>query len=167
VTLAPTVAPATAQGTLEVFEPSQKGDGAEPNKVVVPVTFGPALLSPYHGFSQYAVAPGDTLTSLAQQWYGDPNDSGRIAEANRAASLEPSRQGYLNADQVDPWAQGALYRLYTAPEKVSDIALQPGEDLVRSSVDGPTGGGVLLPACDTNRHKPCRPPRPWAGSSPG
>jgi len=83
VTLAPTVAPATAQGTLEVFEPSQKGDGAELNKVVVPVTFGPALLSPYHGFSQYAVAPGDTLTSLAQQWYGDPNDSGRIAEANR------------------------------------------------------------------------------------
>lgn len=53
----------------------------------------------------------------------------RVADANRAAIQEPSSDGYVNAVQVYPWMEGALYRLYTAPEQVSDIALQPGESL--------------------------------------
>jgi len=44
--------PPTAQGSLEVFEYSQKGDGSELNKVVVPITFGPALLTTYNRFAQ-------------------------------------------------------------------------------------------------------------------
>jgi type IV secretion system protein VirB9 len=32
--------------------------------------------------------------------------------------------------QVYPWSEGALYQLYTAPEQISDIALQPGENLL-------------------------------------
>ncbi|HTM78548.1 MAG TPA: TrbG/VirB9 family P-type conjugative transfer protein [Devosia sp.] len=35
--------------------------------------------------------------------------------------------------QVYPFTQGALYRLYAAPQKVSDIALQPGEALIAIS----------------------------------
>lgn len=53
----------------------------------------------------------------------------RVADANRAALHEPSSDGYVNAVQVYPWMEGAVYRLYTAPEQVSDIALQPGEAL--------------------------------------
>lgn len=53
----------------------------------------------------------------------------RVADANRAALHEPSSDGYVNAAQVYPWMEGAVYRLYTAPEQVSDIALQPGEAL--------------------------------------
>ena len=37
---------------------------------------------------------------------------------------------FLGAVQVYPWSEGAVYRLYTAPGQVSDIALQPGESLV-------------------------------------
>lgn len=58
---------------------------------------------------------------------------GRIDAANRAATLEPSTAGYINAVQVYPWTEGALYRLYAAPERVSDIALEPGEQLVAVS----------------------------------
>jgi type IV secretion system protein VirB9 len=54
----------------------------------------------------------------------------RVAAANRAAVREPSREAYLNAAQVYDWTEGVLYRLYTAPERVSDIALEPGEALV-------------------------------------
>jgi len=54
----------------------------------------------------------------------------RIEAANRAAMREPSREGYVNAVQVYVWSEGALYRLYTAPERVSEIALQPGETLI-------------------------------------
>jgi type IV secretion system protein VirB9 len=53
----------------------------------------------------------------------------QVDAANRAALREPSQRGYINAVQVYPWSEGALYRLYAAPEQVSDIALQPGESL--------------------------------------
>jgi P-type conjugative transfer protein TrbG len=57
----------------------------------------------------------------------------RIEAANKAARQEPNKDGYLNAIQVYPFTQGALYRLYAAPEQVSDIALQPGEKLIAVS----------------------------------
>lgn len=54
----------------------------------------------------------------------------RVDAANRSAVREPSRDFYVNAVQVYPWSDGAVYRLYTAPERVSEIALQPGETLI-------------------------------------
>lgn len=53
-----------------------------------------------------------------------------VAKANKAARIEPTRAGYINAIQVYPWTDGALYRLYASPEKVSTIVLQPGEELI-------------------------------------
>ncbi len=53
----------------------------------------------------------------------------RVDEANAAAKLEPKKSGYINAIQVYPFTQGALYRLYTAVNQVSDIGLQPSEKL--------------------------------------
>jgi P-type conjugative transfer protein TrbG len=72
----------------------------------------------------------------------------RVQSANRAALREPSRAGYLNALQVYPYAEGTLYRLYAAPERVTDIALQPGEavtavaagDTLRWTVGDTTSG---------------------------
>jgi len=53
----------------------------------------------------------------------------RVEAANAAAIQEPTGQGYVNAVQVYPFTDGALYRLYAAPEQVTDITLQPGETL--------------------------------------
>lgn len=53
-----------------------------------------------------------------------------IASASRCALVEPSRSSFVNAAEVYPWSDGALYRLVTAPGLVSDIALQAGETLV-------------------------------------
>jgi type IV secretion system protein VirB9 len=66
----------------------------------------------------------------------------RVEAANRAAIREPSQEGYVNAVQVYVWTQGALYRLYTAPERVSEIALQPGETLI-SVAAGDTARWVI------------------------
>lgn len=57
----------------------------------------------------------------------------RVAAANKAALYEPTKDGYVNAIQVYPFTEGALYRLYAAPEDVTDIALQPGETLTAIS----------------------------------
>jgi nucleoid-associated protein YgaU len=81
--------PATPQGTLEVFEFSAKGDGAELNKVVVPIVFGRALIDPYQGFAQYTVASGDTLSGIAHRFYGDAALFLRIFEANRDQISNP------------------------------------------------------------------------------
>lgn len=54
----------------------------------------------------------------------------RVAAANRAATQEPSRQAFVNAVQVFPFSDGAIYQVYTAPGAVTDIALQAGESLV-------------------------------------
>src|SRR3546814_248894 len=76
--------------------------------------------------------PGQLLPPPSvKQENGPP--TARIEAANRAATREPSSSGYLNAVQVYPWTEGALYRLYAAPERVSDIALQAGEQLVAVS----------------------------------
>ncbi len=57
----------------------------------------------------------------------------RVSDANDAAKVEPTRDGYVNAIQVYPYTEGALYQLYAAPEQVSDIALQKGEKIVAVS----------------------------------
>lgn len=62
----------------------------------------------------------------------------RIGTANAAARMQPAREGFLNAIQLYPWAEGALYQLYTAPGQVTDIALQEGEQLVGP---GPVAAG--------------------------
>jgi type IV secretion system protein TrbG len=66
----------------------------------------------------------------------------RVDAANKAALQEPSAHGYINAVQVYPYVEGALYRLYAAPEQVSDIVLQPGETLTAVS-SGDTGRWVI------------------------
>jgi nucleoid-associated protein YgaU len=81
--------PSTAQGTLEVFEVSAK-DGSELHKVVVAITFGPALVNPYHGFAQYTVVGGDTLSGIAQKFYSDASLWPRIFEANRNQIQDPN-----------------------------------------------------------------------------
>jgi len=52
-----------------------------------------------------------------------------VVAANRAATLQPAPNGFINSVQVYPFADGILYQLYAAPERVTDIALQPGEVL--------------------------------------
>lgn len=80
--------PPTPQGTLEVFEFSAK-DGSEINKVVRPIVFGRALRNPYLGFAVHTVAAGDTLSAIANEFYGDPAKFTIIFEANRNQISDP------------------------------------------------------------------------------
>ncbi|KRE89703.1 conjugal transfer protein TrbG [Frateuria sp. Soil773] len=54
----------------------------------------------------------------------------RVEQANAEASVAPAREGYINAIQVWPFTEGALYQVYTSPGRVTVIDLQPGEALV-------------------------------------
>jgi type IV secretion system protein TrbG len=52
-----------------------------------------------------------------------------VNEANASARIEPSKPGFLNAIQVWPYSPGALYQVYTSPGRVTDLALETGEEL--------------------------------------
>ena len=56
-----------------------------------------------------------------------------IKEGRAGAVVEPSSDGFVNAVQIYPYTEGALYRLYASPGQVTDVALQPGESLVSVS----------------------------------
>jgi len=83
--------------------------------------------------------PGQLKPLPAARSAPEPRDPRqRVDLANAAARIQPSRSGYLNAVQVYPFADGALYQVYGAPGQVTDIALQEGEQLVGS---GPVAAG--------------------------
>ena len=77
----------------------------------------------------------------------------RVSRANMEARIAPTREGYVNAIQVWPYSDGALYQVYTSPGRVTVIALQPGEELVTVSAgdtvrwivgDTASGSGATL-----------------------
>ena len=71
----------------------------------------------------------------------NPNPQLRVEAANLAARMEPTRAAYINAVQVFPFSDGALYQVYAAPGEITDIALEAGEQLVGS---GPVAAGDTI-----------------------
>ncbi|TWT20294.1 P-type conjugative transfer protein TrbG [Luteimonas marina] len=53
-----------------------------------------------------------------------------VTQALNEARVAPVRGGFVNATQVWPYVEGALYQVYASPGRVTLIALQPGEQLV-------------------------------------
>lgn len=56
-----------------------------------------------------------------------------IDKANAAAALDPDQKNFINAIQIYPYTIGAFYQVYAAPEQVTDVGLQPGEQLMSVS----------------------------------
>jgi Immunoglobulin-like domain of bacterial spore germination len=50
---------------VEVYEESA-ADGSEVNKVIVPVIYGPRIVSGYYGYRLHVVRRGDTLSRIAR-----------------------------------------------------------------------------------------------------
>jgi type IV secretion system protein VirB9 len=83
----------------------------------------PALIA----ISALAVSDAGAAAANRQQRKASPSAS--IAAANRAGTLEPDAAAFINASAIVPFVEGTIYRVYTAPGRVTDIALQPGEML--------------------------------------
>lgn len=63
-----------------------------------------------------------------------------IDGANEGARNKPNLENYFNSIMQYNYAEGALYQLYAAPLKFTDIQLQPGERLMG---DGPICGDTV------------------------
>jgi type IV secretion system protein TrbG len=92
-----------------------------------------------HRFHLFCLASACALAVASAAGAHDPKSAAsRVAEANDAARVQPSGAGYVNAVQVYPWSEGALYQVYAAPGEVTDIVLEPGETLAGT---GPVAAG--------------------------
>jgi len=80
--------PSRPRGTLEVYEVSAE-DGSEIDKRIVPIVFGRALIDPFTGFTIHTVETGDTLSAIADTFYGDPAKFRIIFAANRNQLDDP------------------------------------------------------------------------------
>lgn len=92
------------------------------------------------------------------------DETQRVSRANEAARVAPTREGYLNAIQVWPYSEGALYQVYASPGRVTAILLQAGEELVTVAagdsvrwIVGDTVSGAEEAARVTVLIKPTRP----------
>ena len=61
-----------------------------------------------------------------------------VVAANAAARVQPRLDAFVGALQRFAWSEGGLYQIYTAPGRVTDIVLEPGEQLAGS---GPIAAG--------------------------
>ncbi|EOG4615983.1 P-type conjugative transfer protein TrbG [Pseudomonas aeruginosa] len=109
--------------SISLDEPVQAQPLPEPPKpvevVAVPEPLAlPAQLKPLPEVDEAATVP-------------EPADEKvRVSRANAEARIAPTREGYVNAIQVWPFTDGALYQVYAAPGRVTVVSLQPGEELV-------------------------------------
>jgi type IV secretion system protein VirB9 len=85
------------------------------------------------------VPPAWTPTRGGNKGEAESKDpTGRVEIANDVARVQPRQAGYFNAVQVFPYSPGALYQIYASPGQITDIALEPGEQLTGS---GPLAAG--------------------------
>jgi nucleoid-associated protein YgaU len=81
---------------IEIFEFNQN-DGSRITHVHRPVFFGPGIMSdaspltiaPFNGWFEHVVQPGDTLSAIALDVYGDASKWPRIHHANEHVVSDP------------------------------------------------------------------------------
>lgn len=126
----------------------------------------PGQLMPVPGTADAKASPEPTDEKL------------RVSRANAEARIAPTREGYVNAIQVWPFTDGALYQVYAAVGRVTVVALQPGEELLirrelfmrphrRHACRQSTSGPAL--ACSPTSSCVLSPPRaawPWFAPEP-
>ena len=109
--------------SISLDEPVQAQALAEAPKPMEVVSVPEPLALP----GQLMPLPGTGDTKLAQE---PADEKVRVSRANAEARIAPTREGYVNAIQVWPFTDGALYQVYAAVGRVTVVALQPGEELV-------------------------------------
>ncbi len=109
-----TVSASASESTSELVTASEALERDEPRVVAVP-------------------------PSPPRQRSADPSRAPEvIARANDLASQSPVADGFLNAVMTYTYVPGGIYKVFTAPQNVTDLVLEPGEELTGEPAAGDT-----------------------------
>jgi type IV secretion system protein VirB9 len=114
--------------TISLDEPVEAQALPEPPKTIAIVEVPKPL--PLPDQLKPTPAASDAPASMPTPPAGRATPQERVEQANAEARVTPTPEGYVNAIQVWPYSDGALYQVFTSPGRVTVIALQAGEDLV-------------------------------------
>jgi type IV secretion system protein VirB9 len=59
-----------------------------------------------------------------------PSPLRAVQSATRSATVQPAAAGFVSGTQVYPYSEGTIFQAYASPGLVTDITLQPGENLI-------------------------------------
>jgi type IV secretion system protein VirB9 len=135
ILLAATILVGATSAHAQTAKPAPSGPASTPVATPTPPPVAVAAPPPVHRQVRHRPKPASPAVA-------------RVRAANRHATQEPQARAFVNAVQIYPFSDGVLYRLYAAPERVTDIALQAGEavisvaagDTVRWTVGDTTSG---------------------------
>ena len=91
----------------------------------------------FAAFLIYGLTGMDTLVAAAAT-PAPSTPRASVLTANAAARMQPAGDTFQGAIQRYPWSEGGLYQVYAAPGRVTDLVLQPGEQLIGA---GPIAAG--------------------------
>lgn len=77
-----------------------------------------------------ALAGSIAVSPALAQDMNSPSALKAVQAATRSATVQPVATGFVSGSQIYPFREGTIYQVYAAPGLVTDIALQPGENLV-------------------------------------
>lgn len=83
-------------------------------------------------FTRHAMAATILVQGFGGQALAGPRPHDPVAPvvaANAAARIQPTLDTFQGAVQRFAWSEGGLYQVYAAPGRVTDLVLQPGEQL--------------------------------------
>jgi type IV secretion system protein VirB9 len=118
---------------------------------------------PIPGQLKRAAVPLPGTSHRTQKEKHRPSDV--IREANRKATEGPKPDDYFNAIMTYDWSPGTLFQVYTAPQRLTDVQLQPGERLVGKPATGDAIRWVLARGSSSSggaeqQHLYIKPTRP-------
>ncbi len=79
-----------------------------------------------------AAAGSDSNTQLDKKQQIEDGQKA-VASANQSAVLTPNSNSFFNAISSYDYMPGALYTVYTAPMRITDITLAPGEKIISNA----------------------------------
>lgn len=116
-TAADNTAPTNAQSTPTSYVPAANADTQKVVTQYVPVPV-PGQLMPTPDQSNTPAAPA----------FKSPTEA--VDYANKKATEVPSSSQFFNSMMTYDYMPGSLYTVYSAPMKITDISLAPGEKLI-------------------------------------
>lgn len=87
--------------------------------------------------AMFRAAPVDTVQGLRRE-IDELRQRARVAEAVGAATQKPVQARFAGVATVYDFREGGVYQVYGGVERVTDIALQPGEKLSGEPIGGDT-----------------------------